>query len=86
MIFRRFRRFIDSSSAIASSAVTHFRKKATFKLFNKLSLTLKSYESSEVQKIDRSILSILAAAVIVVIIIFLSSLSSSSLLSSFSFE
>jgi len=81
-----FRRFTVSSSATASSAVTRFRKRATFKLFSKLRLTFKSFESSEVSKIDKSALSILAAAAVVVIVIFSSLFLSSSSSSSFSFE
>jgi len=76
------RRFTVSSSATASSAVTRFRKRATFKSFSKFRLTLRSFKSSEVSETDRSTLSILAAAAVVVIVIFLSSFSSSS----FSFE
>jgi len=81
-----FRRFTVSSSATASSAVTHFRKRATFKLFNKLRLTFKSFESSDVSKIDKSALSILAAAAVVMIVIFSSLFLSLSSSSSFSFE
>ncbi len=76
------RRLTDSSSATASSAVTHFRKKAAFKSLSKLELTLRSSESSEVSETDRSALSTLAAAAVVVIVIFLSSSSSLSLSSS----
>jgi len=81
-----FRRFTVSSSAIASSTVIYFRKRVIFKSFNKLKLTLRSFESSEVSEIDRSALSILAAAAVIVIVIFSSSLSSSSSSLLFSFE
>ncbi len=81
------RRFTVSSSATASSAVTRFRKRATFKSLSKFRLTLKSSESSEVSETDKSVLSILAAAAVVVIVIFSSLfLSSSSSSSFFSFE
>jgi len=68
-----FRRFTVSFSTTASSAVTHFRKRATFKSFSKLRLTFKSSESFEVSKTltyNRSALSILAAAAVVMIMIF----------------
>jgi len=80
------KRLTDSSSATASSAVTHFRKKAALKSLSKLRLTLKSSESSEVSEIDRSALSTFAAAAVVVIVIFSLSSSSSSSSSLLSFE
>jgi len=80
------RRFTVPSSATAPPAVTRSRKRAAFKSLSKLSLTLRSSESSEVSEIDRSVLSILTAAAAVVIVIFSPSPSSSSPSPSLPFE